>query len=222
MDGVAAISANDLYRFYHTGDTETRALRGVSLEIGRGELVAVMGPSGSGKSSLLACLAGIDEPDGGYVDIGGSRMTRRIEADRARLRARKIGVLMQSGNMLDQLTVQENLELARKLAGRTSNGIRTFVAMFGVEHRLKALPPELSGGELARASLALALINDPDVVLADEPTGEVDAGNEARMLEFLVELASSGRAIVVVTHSPVVAARANRVLHLADGRFIDA
>ena len=222
MDGVAAISANDLYRFYHTGDTETRALRGVSLEVKRGELIAVMGPSGSGKSSLLACLAGIDEPDGGYVDISGARMTRRTEIERAKLRAQRIGVLMQSGNMLDQLTVRENLELARHLAGRNGDGIWKSLARFGVEHRSHALPEELSGGELARASLALALINDPDVLLADEPTGEVDAENEARILELLGELASSGRAIVVVTHSPAVAAKANRVLHLADGRFVDA
>lgn len=222
MDDVAVLTANDLYRFYHTGDSESRALRGVSLAVRRGEIVAVTGPSGSGKSSLIACLAGIDDPDGGSVDVDGMRISRRPESERARLRSNEIGVLMQAGNMLDHLTVRENLELAMKIAGNTPTGVVAALSAFGVGHRANALPSELSGGELARASLTLALINDPAILLADEPTGEVDADNEAMILRLFREQADQGRAIVVVTHSPAVAERADRVLHMVDGRLADA
>ena len=222
MDDVAVLMANDLYRFFHTGDSESRALRGVSLAINRGEIVAVMGPSGSGKSSLIACLAGIDDPDGGFVELDGARISRRPEAERARQRSKQIGVLMQSGNMLDHLTVLENLEMAMRFAGRIPTGITEALATFGVAHRAAALPSELSGGELARASLAQALINDPAILLADEPTGEVDAGNEALILQLFRDQADRGLVIVVVTHSPAVAGRADRVLHMVDGRLADA
>lgn len=221
MDSVAVITAVELYRFFHAGDSETRALRGVSLVINAGEFVAVTGPSGSGKSTLLACLAGIDEPDGGYVTIGNRRMSRRPENERAALRASGIGLLLQSGNMIDHLTVTENLEFARHLAGRGDHGINDRLAAVGVEQRAGALPSELSGGELARAGLALALVNDPGVLLADEPTGEVDEANEAKLLQLLREQASQGRAIVVVSHSPAVAKAADRRLTLVDGRLSD-
>src|SRR3954463_2221419 len=117
MDSVAALQAHDLYRFYHTGDDETLALRGVSLAVEQGEIVAVMGPSGSGKSTLLACLAGLDEPDGGWVAIAGTRLTRRPQPVRARLRAKRIGILLQSGNLLDDLSIEQNLMMAQMFAG---------------------------------------------------------------------------------------------------------
>lgn len=223
MEPVSALQAHELYRFFHTGDDETLALCGVSFAVAPGELLAITGPSGSGKSTLLACLAGIDEPDGGWVSIAGRRLSRRPELERARLRARSIGMLMQSGNLLDHLTVLENLELAMALVERGGRSrITELLHATGITQRAAALPSELSGGEAARAGLALALINNPAVLLADEPTGEVDAANEAAILRLLRERAETGGATLVVTHSPAVAAAADRVIRLEDGRLRDA
>ena len=222
MDSLVALEAHDLYRFYHAGEDETLALRGVSLRVAAGETVAVSGPSGSGKSTLLACLAGLDEPDGGWVAVAGDRLTRRPQPERARIRARRIGVLLQSGNLLDHLTIHENLLLAMALTGETDSA-RVGEALLRVDlaHRATALPAQLSGGELARTGMALALINDPVILLADEPTGEVDAENEERLLALLAARARQGGAALVVTHSPAVAAAADRTLHLVDGMLSD-
>ena len=216
-----ALDASSLYRFYHAGEEETLALQGVSLTVGRGELVAVVGPSGSGKSTLLACLAGLDEPDGGCVLIEGERLSRRPEPERAALRARRVGVLFQSGNLLDHLTVAENVVLAQQVAGRPNPGRAAgLLEALGLARRAHARPAELSGGETARAGLAVALANDPAVVLADEPTGELDSASEARVLDLLWAHAAAGGAVVVATHSPAVAAAASRTLHLQDGRVV--
>lgn len=224
MDTVTALEARDLYRFFHTGDDETLALRGVSLRVRRGETVAVTGPSGSGKSTLLSCLAGLDEPDGGWVAVAGERMSRRPEAERAKLRARGIGILMQGGNMLDHLSVTDNLLVAMALAGAPQmdrSRIAARLEEVGIAHRAHAYPSQLSGGELARAGLALALVNDPAILLADEPTGEVDAENERRVLDLLAARSRADGATLVVTHSPLVAAAADRVIHIVDGRIFD-
>jgi len=213
-----ALEAHELYRFYHAEDDETFALRGVSMSLGAGEMVAVVGPSGSGKSTLLACLAGLDEPDGGYVVVAGDRMTRRSEAVRAALRARSIGMLLQSGNLLDHLSVAQNVRLARSLAPRAGNVEDDLLGPLGLDARREARPTTLSGGEAARAGLAVALANDPPVLLADEPTGEVDARNEAVVLELLRTRASNGGSVLVVTHSDRVAEQADRVIRLSDGR----
>lgn len=223
MDELAALEAHDLYRFYHTGDDETLALRGVSLSVRHGEIIAVVGPSGSGKSTLLACLAGLDEPDGGWVAVDGERLSRRSRDARARLRARRIGVLMQSDNLLHHLSVRQNLALSQLLAGsRDNHKIEATLTSVGLGHRIDAQPASLSGGELARAALALALVNDPAIVLADEPTGEVDAINEDQLLSLFVERAKAGYAALIVSHSPAVAAVADRVVHLVDGQVCDA
>ena len=162
----AALRADRIYRFYRAGDEETLAVRGISLELVPGEVVAVSGPSGSGKSTLLACLAGIDEPSGGTVWVGDARMSGRTEAARAALRARHIGTMAQSGNLLAHLTVIDNLSLARRI-GRGDSDEKALLEDLGIAHRARAWPHQLSGGELARASLALALVNDPSVLLAD-------------------------------------------------------
>ena len=216
-----ALEANELYRFYHAGDDETFALRGVSLVVSPGEVVAVVGPSGSGKTTLLSCLAGLDEPDGGYVAIAGERITRRPEAVRASLRARRIGVLSQSGNLLEHLSVAQNVEIAQRVAGGSA-GAGSLLADFGLAERADARPSTLSGGEAARAGLAVALANDPPVLLADEPTGEVDEGNEALILDLLRGRADAGGAVLIVTHSDRAAASADRVVRLEDGRVVDA
>ncbi|MDT4912881.1 MAG: putative transport system ATP-binding protein, partial [Pseudonocardiales bacterium] len=178
---VPALDATSLHRFFHSGDEETQALRGVSIAVAPGEFVAVVGPSGSGKSTLLSCLAGLDEPDGGTVRIDGTRLTRRPEAERARLRARLVGVLTQNGNLLSHLTIAQNIALARSLAGTAKRGADSHLDALGMAHRAYARPDTLSGGETVRAGLAVALANDPPVLLADEPTGELDSSTEAQV-----------------------------------------
>ena len=214
-----ALEANSLYRFFRAGDEETLALRGVSLHVAAGEIVAVAGPSGSGKSTLLSLLAGLDEPDGGTVYVHGQRLSHQSEANRARLRARMIGVLFQSGNLLPHLTVTGNIELAQRLADNAARPhIPDLLAGLGMTARAAAYPGELSGGELARAGLAVALANNPAVLLADEPTGELDAHTETQVLDLLRARTEHGVAILVASHSPAVAAAADRVITLSDGR----
>ena len=222
MEPVMAVEAHDLYRFFHASEDETLALRGVSLTVAFGEFVAITGPSGSGKSTLLSCLGGLDEPDGGWVAVGGERLTRRSERERSRLRARLVGTLQQTGNLLEQFTVAGNIALAMALRGRPSSAVITdLLESVGLSGRRDALPSQLSGGERARAGLAVALANEPVVLLADEPTGEVDAATEERLLELFVQRGERGGATVVVTHSPSVAAAASRVVTMTDGRFVD-
>jgi putative ABC transport system ATP-binding protein len=220
---MAVLEAHELYRFFHAGDDETFALRGVSLDVEAGEILAIVGPSGSGKSTLLACLAGLDEPDGGHVVVAGDRLTRRPERARAALRAQWIGMLSQTSNLIEHLTVAQNVEVANALAEGSGRARRSDpVAAVGLANRASAWPATLSGGESARAALAVALANDPPVLLADEPTGEIDATNENIVLGLLQERAEAGGAVVVVTHSDVVAEAADRVVHLRDGRVEDA
>lgn len=214
------LEAYELYRFYHVGDSETVALRGVTLSVGPGEMVAVVGPSGSGKSTLLSILAGLDEPDGGWVDVAGERITRRPERIRASLRARAIGVLLQAGNLVDHLTVADHVRLAALLAHRARPDVGRLLAQVGLDRRVaRARPTSLSGGEAARAALAVALANDPPVILADEPTAEVDAENEALILGLFRSAVERGAAVVVATHSARLAAAADRVCVLEDGRL---
>ena len=213
------LEASSLYRFFHTGDEETLALRGVSLTVRPGEVVAVTGPSGSGKSTLLSCLAGTDEPDGGTVRIGGTRLSHRPEPERARMRARHVGVVFQSGNLLDHLTVRQNVELVRRLAG-TGAAVAPLLDSVGIAHRADARPRTLSGGESARAALAVAMANAPLVLLADEPTGELDGDTEALVLRLLRTLADRGSAVVVASHSPEVARTADHVVVLVDGQVV--
>jgi putative ABC transport system ATP-binding protein len=219
--GRAVLDATDLYRFYHAGDEETLALRGVSLHLHRGEMVAVTGPSGSGKSTLLACVAGLDEPDGGMVRLLGRRMTRRSERERTALRVGTIGMLFQHANLIAHLTVRQNIHIAQRLAGRTDRSHSTWLLeRTGLRDRASARPATLSGGEAARAGLAVALANAPALVLADEPTGELDDATATRILTLLREYAAAGAAVVVVTHNNRVAAVCDRTVELSDGRVV--
>jgi putative ABC transport system ATP-binding protein len=223
LDGgnMAVLEAFDIYRFYHAGEEETLALRGVSIHVEAGEIVAVQGPSGSGKSTLLACLSGLDEPDGGYVTVLGERITRRPEAERAALRTSKIGIMLQSGNLFDHLSVEDNIRLQMHLAGRVNHlRLDELIDLVGLNHRRHARPAHISGGEAARAALAVALAAEPKVLLADEPTGEVGGETEKQILQLLDAYRKNGGAILVVTHSHAVAKYANRTLHLFDGRIV--
>ena len=216
---MTVLRARELYRFYRAGDEETLALRGVSLVVPGGKLVTVAGPSGSGKSTLLACLAGLDEPDGGSVYVHESRISHRPEHERSVLRARHIGTLFQSANLLEHLTVRRNLELAQRIAGaRDRHRADALLDAVGLTRRSGARPSELSGGEAVRAGLAVALANNPDVLVADEPTGELDGRTEAEVLRLIRDQAERGTAVVVASHSAAVAAMADEVIHLKDGQ----
>jgi len=220
---VTVLRARELYRFYRVGDEETLALRGVSLAVPGGKLVTVAGPSGSGKSTLLACLAGLDEPDGGSVYVLQTRISHRPERERSALRARHIGTLFQSANLLEHLTVRRNIELAQRIARahdrrRDRPRVDTLLDAVGLTPRSGARPSELSGGEAVRAGLAVALANNPDLLVADEPTGELDGETEADVLRLIRNQADRGTAVIVASHSAAVAAMADEVIHLKDGQ----
>jgi putative ABC transport system ATP-binding protein len=216
---IRILDARDLYRFYHAGDEETLALRGVSVTAEPGELIAVVGPSGSGKSTLLACIAGLDEPDGGVVHVAGERVSRRSEAVRTAIRARSIGMLFQSGNLLGHLSVEGNVLLAQQLNGRADIAAASaIVESVGLGSRAHSLPAQLSGGETARAGLAVALANDPPLLLADEPTGELDSETADQIVALLLKRAAAGCAVVAATHNRRLADTAHRTVELVDGR----
>lgn len=216
-----SIEAVDLYRFFHAGDSETLALRGVSIRVDPGETVVLLGESGSGKSTLLNCLAGLDEPDGGYVDLLGERLTRRSETERAIRRARGIGILMQSNNLVPNLSVADNMALVMQLIGKfDQRRAERLLEQLGLGGHASALPAQLSGGEVARAGLAVALAVAPLVLLADEPTGEVDAVTEATVFKVFDEQRDAGTAILIATHSEALAEHADRVVTLLDGRVV--
>jgi putative ABC transport system ATP-binding protein len=219
--GDTALHANDLYRFFRAGDEETLALRGVTLSVAAGEILAVTGPSGSGKSTLLACLAGLDEPAGGAVFVSGTRISHRPASQRAALRAGQIGVLFQSGNLLGHLSVLHNVVFAQRL-GRSAPSLPPdkVLERVGLRDRKQAFPSQLSGGEASRAGLAVALANDPSVLLADEPTGELDGQAERDLLGLIRQHADRGCAVVIVTHSSDVVAGADRAISLRDGRVV--
>ncbi|HYZ56950.1 MAG TPA: ABC transporter ATP-binding protein [Streptosporangiaceae bacterium] len=216
---MTTLRARELYRFYRAGEEETLALRGVSIAVEAGQLVTVAGPSGSGKSTLLACLAGLDEPDGGSVYVHDTRISHRPEQERSSLRARHIGTLFQSANLLEHLTIRRNIELVQLIGGRRDRDrAAALLEAVGLGRRSGARPSELSGGEGVRAGLAVALANDPDVLVADEPTGELDSRTEAEILKLLRDLADRGAAVVVASHSAAVADLADQVIHLKDGQ----
>lgn len=216
---LPAVQADRLFRFYHADGDEIFALCDVSVSIDPGEIVAVVGPSGSGKSTLMSLVAGLDDPSGGTVRLNGQPISHRPDAERASLRRRHVGVLYQSDNLFAHLTVAENVELIAYLTGRPKWPARPLLDQVGLGLRARSLPSELSGGELARAGLAVALAAGPALLIADEPTGELDSTSETSLLELLRREASNGTAIIIATHSPRVTAFADRVIHLEDGRL---
>ena len=220
MTTPAVLEANGLHRFFRRGGEEVAALRDVSLTLRPGEMVAVMGPSGSGKSTLLNLLAGLDDPDGGAVTVAGEPLSHRPATTQARVRGRLIGILTQSSGLVEHLDVRGNLRLAASFRPGTSSLAeldRLLDAVRLADHR-SARPSTLSGGETARANLAVALAGGPRLLLADEPTAEVSAAEETVLLRLLRALLPPDGATLLVTHSPAVADAADRVLHLVDGK----
>lgn len=224
--GVAAAELRDVRRSYPMGHHVVHALRGVSLSVEPGELVAVMGPSGSGKSTLLHLLGCLDQPDAGEVRIAGVSTHDLDDVQLSAVRNRSIGFVFQSFHLIPRLSVAENVAvplLYRGLSRREEiERSRSAVHAVGLSHRIGHLPSELSGGERQRTAIARALVTDPDLLLADEPTGNLDAATGREVMEILLGLNREGRTLVVVTHNPGVAAYARRVISIEDGRIAAA
>jgi putative ABC transport system ATP-binding protein len=218
------LEARALGKTYHSGDAQVRALDGVDLVVERGEFVAIMGPSGCGKSTLLNLLAGFDRPSAGEVWLGGQRIDGLSEARLARLRRRRIGFVFQFFNLLPALSVAENVELPLLLAGQRRPAARraagALLEELGVAERRNAAPTLLSGGQQQRVALARAMANSPDIVLADEPTGNLDTAATRGVLDLLGEARRRGQTVLLVTHDARVAAAADRVVRLRDGRIV--
>lgn len=214
------LEARGIHRFYRRGDVEVAALLDVTVTCEPGEMVAVTGPSGSGKSTLLSLLAGLDHPQGGLVLIDGERMSHRDTASAARLRARKVGVLTQSSGLFGHLSVRDNVRFAASQRNGTIGETDELIDALGLDRVRHSLPRTLSGGETARAGLAVALAGSPAVLLADEPTAEISREEEHSVLDLLTRLRPATGATVIVTHSADVAARADRRIALLDGRVV--
>ena len=217
---AAAVSARDLVRTYGQGETCVYALRGVSLDIAAGQLTAVMGPSGSGKSTLMHILAGLDRPTSGESTIAGTDITVLDDNELTRLRREHIGFIFQFFNLLPMLTAEENIVLPLDLAGMRPDRewLGELVQRVGLGDRLKHRPAEMSGGQQQRVAVARALVAEPTVLFADEPTGNLDSRSGAEVLELLGEAVQEfGQTIVMVTHDAGAAASADRVVELVDG-----
>jgi putative ABC transport system ATP-binding protein len=224
LDDVV-IEARDVHKTYDTGSVQVHALRGVSLAVRRGEMVAVMGPSGCGKTTLLNCLSGLDEFDSGTVTIDGVDISRMSDDRRSDLRARSMGFIFQTYNLLPVLSAVENVELPLIVAGVRPKEARAraleALERVGLREFAHHRPGQLSGGQRQRVTVARALVNRPAIVWADEPTGALDSKNAADVMDLMVELnRSRGLTYVIVTHDPAVAARCHRVVHMADGQIL--
>ncbi|WP_018218725.1 ABC transporter ATP-binding protein [Salinispora vitiensis] len=220
----AAVTAQDLRRVYGSGEGAVRALDGVSVSFARNRFTAVMGPSGSGKSTFLHCLAGLDRPTSGAVVVAGQQLARLNRTALAKLRRERMGFVFQAFNLLPVLTAEENITMIAHLAGRRVDRawMAQLVARLGLADRLDHRPAQLSGGQQQRVAIARALLTRPDVVFADEPTGNLDSRSGSEVLRFLREAVETENAsIVMVTHDPTAAAYADEVLFLADGRTVD-
>lgn len=219
------LSATALTKTFRTGGTETPALRGVDLALAPGEFVAVMGPSGCGKSTLLHLLGGLDRPTSGQITLAGQRVDGLSEARWAKLRRRQVGFVFQLFNLVGNLTVADNIELPALLAGFSAGEARqrreALLVELDLADKAGAIPAQLSGGQQQRVALARALINRPALLLADEPTGNLDTQGTRDVLSLLTKRHDQGQAIVLVTHDARVASVADRVISMRDGRIVD-
>jgi len=223
---MAMIQADNVCKTYHIGKVEVRALRGVSLAVEKGEFVSIVGPSGSGKSTLFYILGGLTYADSGRVLIDGVDFSALSDASRTRMRRAKIGFIFQKFNLLPTLTAEGNIAIARDIAGE-SNGAREreYIAhifrLLGIGHRLAHHPAELSGGEQQRVALARALVNQPAIVLADEPTGNLDSENSEIVLRMLRQSNTElGQTVLMITHNPQAAEYGDRIIHMRDGAIV--
>ena len=222
-ESATVVAAQDVTRRYGEGDAAVDALRGITVDFPRGQFTAVMGPSGSGKSTLMHILAGLDTPTTGSVEIDGVEITRMKDKQLTLMRREKIGFIFQSFNLLPMLTAEENIDLPLTIAGRNPEGSwkESLLKAVGLDTRRKHKPSELSGGQQQRVAIARALAGSPRLLLADEPTGNLDSQMARGVMELLEELNAEGTTILMVTHDPELAARAQRNVHIIDGQVTD-
>lgn len=218
------IKVTDLSKIFRTEEIETTALNGVSFEIKEGEFVAIMGPSGCGKSTLLNILGLLDNPSGGSYELMGQEVAKLKERDRTRFRKGNIGFVFQSFNLIDELNVFENVELPLKYlnigAGERKRRVTEILKRMNISHRAQHFPQQLSGGQQQRVAIARAVVSNPKLVLADEPTGNLDSRNGKEVMDLLTELNLEGTTIVMVTHSQKDASVAQRTINLFDGQIV--
>jgi putative ABC transport system ATP-binding protein len=220
------IEIRDLTKTFHVGEVDVHALRGVNLEVTRGEFIAIVGPSGSGKSTLFHILGGLTPPTSGTIHIDGRDLASMTDAQRTELRKTGVGFVFQKYNLLPTLTAAQNIEIARHIAGRGAappdSQFADTLKLLGISERLKHKPRALSGGEQQRVAIARAIVNHPALLLADEPTGNLDTENSTTVLNVLRDLnARLGQTILMITHNPEAAAFAHRIVTMRDGRIVD-
>lgn len=219
------IKIDNVTKSFRTDEVETFALRGVSLEVGNGEFVAVMGPSGCGKSTLLNILGLLDNPSEGKYELDGVDVGGMKEKNRTSLRKGKIGFVFQNFNLIDELNIEDNVELPLRYlnisAKERKERVKEVLERMGISHRAKHFPQQLSGGQQQRAAIARAVVARPALILADEPTGNLDSKNGQEVMDLLTELNREGTTIVMVTHSRRDAAYTHRVINLFDGKIVD-
>ncbi len=219
------IELKDLKKVFYTDEVETHALAGIQLDIGRGEYLAIAGPSGCGKSTLLSILGLLDSPTAGSYTLNGQPVQDLNLTQRARIRNREIGFVFQSFNLIGDLTVFENVELPLTYRGMRAaerrGRVQQALERVGMAHRGKHLPSQLSGGQQQRVAVARALVGEPSILLADEPTGNLDSKNGEAVMELLQDLHQNGATICMVTHDPRFARHAERSVHLFDGQIVD-
>jgi len=221
---AAFIEAKDVRKTYHVGKIEVQALQGISFSVQKGEFVSVVGPSGSGKSTLFYLLGGLTRADGGSVVLDGDDLAKLSDAERTRMRKRKIGFVFQKFNLLPTLDARSNIMIAREIAGNGNFDASYFdriTELLGLSKRLAHRPSELSGGEQQRVALARALVNKPAVVLADEPTGNLDSKNSDIVLQMLRRSNQElGQTVLMITHNPEAASFGDRIIHMRDGQIV--
>ncbi len=220
------IETEDVRKTYYIGKVGVSALRGVSLQVEKGEFVTIVGPSGSGKSTLFYILGGLTHADSGRVIIDGVDFTTLSDSQRTRLRRSKIGFVFQKFNLLPTLSAQGNIEIARDISGHADGGVERerverVTRLLGIDQRLEHRPAEMSGGEQQRVALARALVNQPAIVLADEPTGNLDSENSEIVLRMLRQSNQElGQTVLMITHNPEAAAYGDRIIHMRDGSIV--
>lgn len=217
------IEVKGLYKNYDLGSVPTQALRGIDLEIEKGTFSAIVGPSGHGKSTLLHLLGGLDRPSKGEILIQGQDIARLSDSSLARFRGEKLGFVFQFFNLMKGLNLLENVELPMYFTGKDSSKARTrateLLVRVGLGEKLKAKANELSGGQMQRVAIARALANDPEIILMDEPTGNLDSQAEAEIVKVILELKDQGKTIILVTHNPELAQLADRIITIKDGQI---
>ena len=225
MSDQPIISIRNLKKIYRLGEVDVPALQGVDLDVAHGEFLAVVGPSGSGKSTMFHILGGLTPPSGGTIFIHGRNLMQMTEAGRTELRRTEVGFVFQKYNLLPTLTARDNISIARHIAGKPlepDNDFKKVLELLGIGHRLDHKPRAMSGGEQQRVAIARAIVNHPSILLADEPTGNLDTKSSENVLSILRDLNHRlGQTILMITHNPEAAAFADRTVHMRDGRMVD-